>query len=82
MPASAASHIIDLESEDDGSDPTVSSIRDMMEPRRRRWRPTLRRDQATTEPVLLLNPGDKRSRGESPSPNTERDKFEKVNIPL
>ena len=83
MPASAASHKVELEPEDDGNDPMLSRTRDDEEqPRRWRWHPTLRRDNATAEPVLCLNPGDKRSRGESPSPDTELGEFEKVSILL
>ena len=50
--------------------------------RTQRWCPTLRSDQATKEPVLCLNPGDQRSRDESPSPDTMLGEFEKVNILL
>ena len=47
-----------------------------------RWCPTLRRDKKTNDPVLCLNSGDKGSRSERWSPNTEQGDYENVNILL
>ena len=63
VPAVAASQAVDLDSEGDGNDPSVSHTSEgvrgegVSQTSGSPWRPTLRCDQTTSEPLLCLNAG-------------------------